>query len=153
MNTTATPRRTVRTVATTLAGWLLILTGAGHTALVVVGNLAEPTADESRVRETMAETSLVIGGVERSYWDLFQGFSLMMALMLVGLGAVLLLVVRRAPHLITESHALLLVGAAVLLPALLISVLLLPPPPIVLIGIATVSMLIALSRPRGIHLH
>jgi hypothetical protein len=95
----------------------------------------------------MAATSVVVGGVERSYWDLFQGFSLMMALLLVGFGAVLLLVVRRAPEVITESRALLLVGAAVLLPALLISVLLLPPPPIVLIGIASVAMLVALGSP------
>ena len=139
-------QRTIRTLAPAVAGWLLVLTGSGHTALVVVGS-GPPTASESRAHETMADTSVVIGGLDRSYWELFQGFSLMMALMIVGLGALLLLVLRRAPQLVLESRGLLLLVVAVLVPALLISVVLLPPPPIVLLGIATVAVLTALLSP------
>lgn len=146
MTTRPAARRTTRTLAPTVAGWLLVLTGSGHTALVVVGT-GTPTASESHAHETMAATSVVIGGLERSYWELFQGFSLMMALMVVGLGALLLLVLRRAPQLVLESRGLLLLVGAVLLPALLISVVLLPPPPIVLLGIATVAVLAALLSP------
>ena len=146
MTTHLPPRRTLRTLAPAVAGWLLVLTGSGHTALVVVGS-GSPSASESRAQETMAATSVVIGGLERSYWELFQGFSLMMALMLVGLGALLLLVLRRAPQLVLESRGLLLLVVAVLLPALLISAVLLPPPPIVLLGVATVAVLTALLTP------
>lgn len=146
MTTRPAARRTTRTFGPTVAGWLLVLTGSGHTALVVAGT-GTPTAREIHAHETMAATSVVIGGLERSYWELFQGFSLMMALMVVGLGALLLLVLRRAPQLVLESRGLLLLVGAVLLPALLISVVLLPPPPIVLLGIATVAVLAALLSP------
>jgi hypothetical protein len=88
----------------------------------------------------MATTAIPVAGMERSYWDLFQGFSLMMALMLVGLGAMVLLV--------EPTRAVKGLLAAVLVPAFAISVLLLPPPPIVLLGLAAVAAAVGLLR-RG----
>ncbi|MFC7358662.1 hypothetical protein [Nocardioides astragali] len=61
MTTQVPPQRTIRTLAPAVAGWLLVLTGSGHTAPVVVGS-GSPTASESRAHETMAATSVVIGG-------------------------------------------------------------------------------------------
>jgi len=129
---------------TRLIGWLLVATGSGHATLVAVGYATTPPADERAVRALMAATAIPVAGLERSYWDLFQGFSLMMALMLVGLGALVLLVEP------TRSVKVLL--AVVLVPALAISVLLLPPPPIVLIGLAAVAATVGLLRggPRQV---
>lgn len=147
MNTLLPARRTARTIALPLAGWLLVITGTGHTVLVVLGTLATPAAAEARVREAMASSSLVVAGLERSHWDLFQGFSLMMALMIVGFGALLLLVHHRVPDLATGSRGLLALVAAVLVPALAISALLLPPPPILLLGLAAAAVVLALREP------
>ncbi|KRE94037.1 hypothetical protein ASG76_11565 [Nocardioides sp. Soil774] len=147
MNTTSPARRPIRTTATAIAGGLLVLTGTGHTALVVIQSLTEAPAREVPTRELMAGTSVVLGGVERSYWDLFQGFSILMALMIVGFGALLLHALRRAPHLVLDAHGLLVLCVAVLLPGLAISALLLPRPPIVLFGLALAAVLTALCAP------
>lgn len=133
-----------RSKPTRLIGWLLVATGSGHAILVAVGYATSPPAGERAVRTLMAETAIPVAGMERSYWDLFQGFSLMMALMLVGLGALVLLV--------EPTRAVKGLLAAVLVPALAISVLLLPPPPIVLLGLAAVAAAVGLlgSGPRQV---
>lgn len=129
---------------TALIGWLLVATGAGHGTLVAAGYATTPPANERAVRELMAATSVPVAGMERSYWDLFQGFSLMMALVLVGLGALVLLV--------EQTRAVSVLLALVLVPALALSLLLLPPPPIVLLGLAAVAAVAGLLRggPREV---
>ena len=127
-----------RTVAATVAGWLLVITGVGHTTLVAVASATTSSPADTAIRDAMATAPVTVAGLERSYWDLYLGFSLMMALMLVGLGALVLLVVRRAPELAAGAVVGLL--ALVLVPAWAISALLLPPPPIVLLGVATVAV-------------
>jgi hypothetical protein len=145
--TSQTPRpRSIRSICTTVIGWSLVVTGAGHATLVAVGQAATPPADERAVRALMAATSIPVAGLERTYWDLFQGFSLMMALMLVGLGSLVLLVQREAPELVHGTRAPLVLLGLVLAPAVVISVLLLPPPPIVLLGLAAVAAAVALVR-------
>jgi len=145
--TSQTPRpRSVRSICTTVIGWSLVVTGAGHATLVAVGHAATPPADERAVRALMAATSIPVAGMERTYWDLFQGFSLMMALMLVGLGSLVLLVQRSAPELVHGTRAVLVLLGLVLVPAMVISVLLLPPPPIVLLGLAALAVAVALVR-------
>ncbi|WP_107705145.1 LIC_13387 family protein [Nocardioides allogilvus] len=140
--------RTLRSTCTALIGWLLVITGAGHTTLVAIGSSATPSPEEREVRALMAATSIPVAGMERSYWDLYQGMSLMMALMLVGLGALVLLVRRRAPGLVEDPRTALLL-AVVLVPAVALSVLLLPPPPMVLLGLAALAAVVALVRgPR-----
>jgi hypothetical protein len=142
--------RDARTICTTVIGWSLVVTGAGHATLVAVGSTLTPLAEERAVRAAMAATSIPVAGMERTYWDLFQGFSLMMALMLVGLGSLVLLVQRSAPELVRVSRAVLVLLGLVLVPAVVISVLLLPPPPIVLLGLASVAVAVALVRgPAG----
>jgi hypothetical protein len=148
--TSQIPRqRNVRSTCTTVIGWSLVATGAGHTALVAVGSTLTPPAEERAVRATMAATSIPVAGMERTYWDLFQGFSLVMALMLVGLGSLVLLVQRSAPELVQGSRVLLVLLGLVLVPAVVISVLLLPPPPIVLLGLAAVAVVVALVQGPG----
>jgi hypothetical protein len=148
LNNHVPSRRPIRTTATAVAGWLLVITGVGHTALVLVGSLGAPPAGEATTRALMAGTPVVVGGLERSYWDLFQGFSVMMALMIVGFGTLVLLALRQAPGLVLDRQGLLVLCAVVLLPALAISVLLLPPPPIVLLGLALAAVVVALWTPR-----
>lgn len=137
-----------RTVAATVAGWLLVITGVGHTTLVAISSAATASAADTAIRDAMAAAPVTVAGLERSYWDLYLGFSLMMALMLVGLGALVLLVLRRAPELVARGMVVLL--ALVLVPAWAISALLLPPPPIVLLGAAAVAVVsAAVLRPRS----
>jgi hypothetical protein len=147
LTTPSRPHRPLRTTATAIAGGLLVLTGTLHAALVVVGSLTPAPAREVPTRELMAGTSVVLGGIERSYWDLFQGFSIMMALMIAGFGALLLLALRRAPHLVLDARGLLVLCAVVLLPGPAVSALLLPTPPIVLFGLALTAVVAALCSP------
>ena len=145
--TSQTPRaRTARATALTVVGWLLVATGAGHATLVAVSMAAGVPAAERPVHDVMAATSVPIAGIERSHWELFMGFSLMMALMLVGLGSLTLLVRRAAPDLAHGTRGVLVLLGLVLVPAMLISVLLLPPPPIVLLGLALVAVVVGLVR-------
>lgn len=137
--------RTLRSTCTALIGWLLVITGAGHATLVAIGSSTTPSPEEREVRALMAATSIPVAGMERSYWDLYQGMSLMMALMLVGLGALVLVARRRAPELVEDPRTALLL-ALVLVPAVAISVRLLPPPPMVLLGLAALAAVVALVR-------
>lgn len=138
--------RSVRSVSTAVIGWLLVVTGSGHASLVAVGHASGPPAEEQAVRALMSATTVAVAGVERTYWELFQGFSLMMALLLVGLGALLLQLRRRVPEPVRGSRSVLVLLALVLVPALGLSVLLLPPPPIVLLGLAVLAVVAALVR-------
>lgn len=70
----------------------------------------------------------------------------MMALMLVGLGSLVLLVQRTAPELVRTTRAVPVLLLCVLVPALVISVLLLPLAPVLLLGLATVAAVVALVR-------
>ena len=130
--------RSLRPTTVAMAGWLLVATGVGHASLVAVGPATTPPVDERAVRALMAATSIPVAGMERTYWDLFQGFSLMMALMLVGLGSLVLLV--------EPTRAVKVLLALVLVPALALSALLLPPPPIVVLGLAAVVAVVGLLR-------
>ncbi len=147
MTTQTSSPRSVRSIATAVTGWLFVVTGTGHALLVGAGALLEPPEVERGVRQAMAGTSVTVAGLDRTLWELFQGFSLVMAVMLAGFGALNLLVLRRAPQLVHQTRALLWLDAAVLLPVLLVSVLLLPPPPILLLGLAASAVALALSRP------
>lgn len=146
--------RSLRSLCTTTIGALLVVTGAAHAVTFVVGNATSTPPNERAVRALMAATSVPVAGVERSYWQLFQGFSLMMALMLVALGSLVLLVQRTAPEVVRSTRAVQTLLLVVLVPALAISVLLLPPPPVIMLGMACVAAVIALlaqgvTRPES----
>lgn len=150
MSTRPTSPRPLRLRAVALAAWSLVVTGCGHTVLVVVSMLSGASDDEQRVRDVMAGTVMAMGGLERDFWQLFQGFSLLMALLLVGLGALNLLLVRRHPGVLLADRAVLWVDLAVLVPAWGLSVLLLPPPPILLLGVAVAALAVALPARRDV---
>ncbi len=147
MNQEHTTSRTTRLTGTAVAAWALLVTGVGHTVLVVVSAVSETPRDQLDVRQAMVETTTRVAGLDRSLWQLFSGFSLVMALLLVGFGALNLLLVRRHPGVLLESRAVLWLDLAVVLTALGIAVRLLPAPPIVLLGLAVVAVVVALSRP------
>ncbi|WP_432523641.1 LIC_13387 family protein [Kineococcus sp. SYSU DK006] len=138
---------TSRSRATTVAGWSLVATGALHASLVAAGAIAQPPPGERAVRASMRAATTSVAGLERSFWQLFNGFSLAMALLLVGFGALNLLVVRHAPHLLHRTRALLWLDACVVLPLLVVSLLLFPPPPVLLLGLAAAAVGTALCRP------
>ncbi|WP_432536188.1 LIC_13387 family protein [Kineococcus arenarius] len=138
-----------RSTATTVAGWSLVLTGSVHAISFVVGAVVEPPPGEHLVRASMRGTTVSLAGLDRSFWQLFNGFSLAMALLLIGFGAVNLLVVRRAPELLHRTRALLWLDASVVLPLLVTSLLLFPPPPVLLLGLTAVAIGTALRRPNS----
>ena len=146
---TARPTRawTARSTATAVTGSSLVLTGTLHATVAALGAAADPPSGERLVRASMEATSTTVAGLDRSFWELFTGFSLVMAVLLTGFGALNLLVLRQAPRLVHETRALLWLDAAVLVPALAVCVLLLPPPPVVLLGVATAAVAVGLSRP------
>ncbi|WIM92967.1 hypothetical protein ACTOB_004927 [Actinoplanes oblitus] len=130
--------------------WSLVVAGAVHAAVVAAGTAAPVPAAERAAREAMATTHVAIAGLDRTMWQLFTGFSLTMALFIFGLGALNLLVLRRAPHLFLGSRAALLLNLGIALPALVLSILLFPPPPILFLGVSCAAFGYALARPSAL---
>jgi hypothetical protein len=133
--------------ACALGAWSLIVTGAVHAAAVAAGAAAATPPAELAARRAMAATRVAVAGLDRTLWQLFTGFSLAMALFILGLGALNLLVLRRAPHLFLNSRAALVLNLGIVLPALVLSVLFFPPPPIVLLALGGVAFGYALVCP------
>ena len=146
MNHTLAHRRSIA-----VGAWSLVVTGAGHGALVVVGSVTAPPVAEAEARRVMAATEAVGLGLERSLSQLFLGFSVTMALLLVAFGVLNLLALRHAPQLFLGTDTVLLLDLAVVMIALVISATLLPPPPIVLLAVATAAFGAAtgLRRPAS----
>ena len=140
-------RSSRRTRAVAVMGWSLIVTGCGHTLLVVASAITGPPPEQQRAYDAMVATSFSMGGLERSLFGLFEGFSLMMALFVVALGGLNLVLARRHPKVLASNDVLWL-DLAVLVPALVLSVLLLPPPPIILISVAVLAVVTALRSPH-----
>ncbi|MBB4745242.1 hypothetical protein BJY16_008701 [Actinoplanes octamycinicus] len=120
--------------ACAIGAWSLVVTGVVHAAAVAAG-----AGETDSPVERLADTHLVIAGLDRSLWQLFTGFSLAMALFIVGLGALNLLVLRRAPELFLDGRAVIVLNLGIVVPALALSVLFFPPPPIVLLGVGGVA--------------
>jgi hypothetical protein len=134
--------------ACAVGAWSLVVTGVVHAIVVAAGSAATPSAGEQAARRTMAATHVTVAGTDRTLWQLFTGFSLAMALFIAGLGALNLLVLRRAPHLFLDGRAALVLNLGILLPALVLAALLFPPPPIVLLGVSCAAFGYALTRDR-----
>lgn len=135
--------------ACAFGAWSLVVTGTLHAIVVAAGTAVSPPAAERAARATMATTRVGIAGLDRTLWQLFTGFSLAMALFIAGLGALNLLVLRRAPEVLLASRAALALNLGVVAPALALSALLLPPPPIVLLGACCAAFGYALTRPSA----
>jgi amino acid transporter len=135
--------------ASAVGAWALVVTGAGHLALTAVITTRPETATRRAARQAMTDAHLTILGMDRTLWQSFRGFSLLMAVLAIGLGALNLLVLRRAPELVLASRAVLWLNLAVVVPALALSALLFWPPPILLLGIACAAFGYALTRPSS----
>ncbi|GAB2681365.1 hypothetical protein GCM10027194_12460 [Thalassiella azotivora] len=130
-----------------VAGWCLVVAGAGHLTVAALGALS-PVPDGERVaRAAMDATTVTLAGIERSLWQLFTGFSVLMGLLLLATGGLLLHALRRAPALVDESRAALTLLLGVLAAGWVTSLLLLPSPPIVLLGVAALAVALALRHP------
>ncbi|MEU8238255.1 hypothetical protein AB0C07_08425 [Actinoplanes missouriensis] len=129
--------------AARIGAWALVATGALHLLVVAAGAAVTASPAEQAARRTMAATPVAIAGIERDLWQLYLGFSLAMALFIIGLGALNLIVLRHEP-----PRAGILLTLAVVLGALALSVLLLPPPPIVLLTISGAAFAYA-SMPES----
>jgi hypothetical protein len=129
--------------------WSLIVTGTVHATVVATGSAATTPPDELAARRAMAATHITIAGLDRTMWQLFTGFSLAMALFLVGLGALNLLALRRVPELFLHSRAALVLNLGIALPALALAILLLPPPPIAMLSVTCTAFGYALIRPSA----
>ncbi|GIF16373.1 LIC_13387 family protein [Actinoplanes teichomyceticus] len=137
-----------RRCACAIGAWSLVVTGAAHAGTVVAGAAVAAPPAEQAARRAMAATHVDIAGLDRTLWQLFTGFSVAMALFIFALGALNLLVLRRAPHLFLDSRAVPGLNLGIVLAALILSVRFFPPPPIVLLTVSCLAFGYVLFRPR-----
>jgi len=146
VTTTTTTRPTVLRRTTLVAGWSMIVLGVGH--LVTFLASAGQDATTSRELKRLAEVQVAVPGLPHSLADLFLGFSLTMALLLVTVGALLVLVARhaaQAPGLLATVQLVVVTFAGV---GLVLSWLYLPLPPVVGLSIALAAGLWGLVAAR-----
>lgn len=132
--------------ASALGAWTLVLTGVGHVVTVVISSSGATSPSGQVAQRAMARTQVAIAGSSRSLQQLFTGFSVTMALLLCGFGAINLYVLRCAPQLFTRRRGLLALDLAVTGGGLVLALLLLPPPPVVLFTVAAGAFAVALTK-------
>jgi hypothetical protein len=68
------------------AGGCLVLTGVGHLLTELV---APSSSERAQIEDALRQLRVSLPGAERTVWELFFGFSLVMGVLLVGLGVTL----------------------------------------------------------------
>jgi phosphotransferase system glucose/maltose/N-acetylglucosamine-specific IIC component len=124
-------------MAARVGGWAFALTGAGHLTLASL----MPATDDMLAVERQMEQARFPMTPSHSVADLMQGFSLVMAVLLVACGVSVLLMTRHGRAAERAQVALML---ALSLALLGIALLLLPAPPIVLMTVACAAFAVAL---------
>jgi hypothetical protein len=149
VNTTVTSRPlrradSVRPFAVGAYGFVFL--GIGHLALSAASALATRTPQRREADTAMRESTFTLLGLERTVLDVFNGFSITMALFIITCGLLILAAVRHAPTLVQHRTAFGWIALTVSLTVLAISVLLLPPPPIVVLTITSCAFALSLRR-------
>ncbi|GGZ33303.1 hypothetical protein GCM10010387_29300 [Streptomyces inusitatus] len=129
----------------TVGAYGFVLLGVGHLALSAVSALTK-TPRQRETDTAMREPAFTLLGLERTVLDLFNGFSIAMALFIIASGLLLLTAIHHSPALVQHRTAFGRVALTVSLAALAISVPLLPPPPIVILTITSCAFALSLRR-------
>ncbi|WP_329025126.1 LIC_13387 family protein [Streptomyces sp. NBC_00690] len=129
----------------TIGAYGFVLLGIAHLALSAASALTKAPR-QREVDTAMREPAFTLLGLERTVLDLFNGFSIAMALFVTACGLLLLTAVHHAPTLIQHRTAFGRLALTVSLAALAISVPLLPPPPIVILTITSCAFALSLRR-------
>jgi len=123
----------LRPTATLTGAWAFVLTGVGHVAIATLA----PQPDGTAAVVAQMRTVHFSGGVTRDLSQLMTGFSLAMAVLLLAVGAVALLLVRR--RVLARRDPLLAVLGTLSLVLLCISMAFFPAPPIATMVVAVVA--------------
>lgn len=128
-----------------LGAWCVAIAGAGHlTGMVFRLVSAKPEVEREAAFEHMRRAFVSVLGVESSLEQLHYGYSAIMAVMLLGFGAAILLIAKRSPSLLERGSALGWLCFALAATGFVISLAAFPTPPIALLGMATAAFGIGL---------
>jgi hypothetical protein len=114
-----------------IGAWAWIVCGLGHTSLDVLSRV-KPSGS-TKVDDFLRTQQFLLGGQERTYYEVFMGISIMMGLAIALVGA-LLLFVSRLPLPATQARQLTLIAFVASLTGLGISIACEPWPAIFVIG-------------------
>jgi hypothetical protein len=131
-----------------VAGWALVVLGAGHLLTVAATLAGEPDPATRRALDGLAAVRVGMPGPQPTLAELFDGYSVLMGLMVAAAGALLLALTRhttQAPGLLRAGLALTGVTAAA---GLVVSWLLMPLPPLIGLGVTLAACVGGLVR-RG----
>jgi len=120
-----------------MGAWALVIVGVGHLGIVFLASLRRPRASQERDAYLRAQVVPVLGR-NCNLRDMYAGFSVVMGLLFMTLGAADLLLGVMVP----PSLGWLNLGVSVVL--LGISIRAFPPPPIVVLSVASVCFGLAL---------
>jgi len=122
-----------------IASWTLLLGGILHT----LSDLLTPeTPERTEIIRQMEVLPVQVLGTESNIFSFFQGFSLMMGLLLIGYGAINLFILKNNRQAALPSNILLL-NSAICLVGVLVSVKYFFIIPILLTGIPFLGFLIS----------
>lgn len=143
---TSAPARERR--AARVAGWALVVLGLGHLLTVGAGAISDRDEATRRALDGLSAVRVALPGPRPTLAELFDGYSLMMGVMVAAMGALLLMVSRpgvSAAGLLRPGLWLTGVVAAV---GLVVSWVLLPFPPLVGLGVTFAASVVGLTGPR-----
>ncbi len=123
-----------------VGAWCWVVTGVGHT-LADLSLRTFPSSEGEAVDDFLRAHSLEVLGLDRTYYAVTMGFSLLMGLCLVFVGILLLRLAALGRDQGLRPPAML--GLVLTAPALAISAWLEPPPPIVVLGVACLAFALA----------
>lgn len=119
--------------------WSFILVGLGHLVTFI---MVPDTAERVEVIHTMQNFSISMAGTESNLYLFYEGFSLMMGILLMGFGLLNLFLIKSLP---SPSKYILFTNTFISFIALLISIKYFFLVPVVFLGIAFLSFLIAMG--------
>ena len=133
-----------------VGAWCFIVIGLAHLLVQLAALTGSPAPGVQRVFDAMSHTSTSLLLLGRSLTQLFYGFSVTMALSILGLGILDLVVVRQARQLVARGWAVPGTNLALASLGLAVSLLAFPEPPIAALAIATVAFAATLViRPQA----
>ncbi len=136
---TSTTARDLRTRLFRIGAWCFVVVGLAHLLVQLTALAGSRPATVQRVLDVMAHTSTSLLVLDRSLGQLFYGFSVTMALSVLGYGILNLVVASRAHHLVAEGRLVPAMNLALSALALVVSVLAFPEPPIAALAVATAA--------------
>lgn len=124
-----------------IAGWSLVVLGCGHLITLALDGARPLDAATTEAMAALTRATVSMGGPSHTLAELFLGYSVLMGLMVISLGASVVVVAPRTAGL----RPLLAVVAAAALIGLVVSVWLMPLPPIIGLSLALIGALMGLS--------